>query len=116
MNSMGTPPMVQKNRSTPGTPVSSMVTSLAKALAFSRVSPKSSVMKDNAASPSGTSARRCSGTSSTSSKPASPPPSIVTPAPSDGGHPSVCSSTSPGTCILNWTVIPTTSVRNAVSV
>ena len=37
MNSTGTPPIVQKNRSTPGVPVSNTVTSLAKAFAASCV-------------------------------------------------------------------------------
>ena len=53
MNSTGTPPIVQKNSSTPGTPVSSAVTSSANEPALSRVPPKSSVRNDSAASPSG---------------------------------------------------------------
>ncbi len=60
MNSMGTPPIVQKNRSTPGIPVSNTVTSSANVVAFSRTPPKSSVRNDSAARPSGAMSRRCS--------------------------------------------------------
>jgi hypothetical protein len=86
-----------------------------RARALSCVLAKSSVMNDSAANPSGATVRRCSGTSMTSIKPAVPLPRMVMSAPSDGGHFSVVSSTSPGTRNAACTLMPATSVRNLMN-
>jgi hypothetical protein len=56
MNSLVTPSMVQKKRSTPEPPASKTVTLSANARALSCVVVKSSVMTDSAANPSGATA------------------------------------------------------------